>query len=238
VSATGQERGTSTDQPAPAAPPRRVRAVWIIVAVILTGAVMWGGYSHHWSWTGINGHTATLWDWLHLVLLPLAVIVLPLWLHHRTQVARSHKAIAVALLALWAVVVILGYTVPWPWTGFQGNTLWDWLKLVALPVAVASVPLYRDLHARWAKRHTVVSAIGLGLFVVAVLGGYLGSWAWTGFAGNTLWDWLQLLLLPLLLPTILVPSLRPLVTAGVIFLDAEEDSGDPEGGSGGSASAA
>jgi hypothetical protein len=236
VSTTRQPPSTATEQNAPAAsrPPRRVRTAWIIGAVILLGAVLWGGYSHRWSWTGINGHTATLWDWLHLVLLPLAVAVLPLWLHHRTRVVRSHKAIAGAMLVVWAGVVILGYTVPWTWTGFAGNTLWDWLKLVALPVAVACVPVYRDLRARWDRRHTVAGAIGLGLFAVAVLGGYLGSWAWTGFSGNTLWDWLQLLLLPLLLPTVLVPSLRPLVTAGVIFLEAE-DSGAPGGGDGGSA---
>jgi hypothetical protein len=30
-------------------------------------------------------------------------------------------------------VVILGYAVPWGWTGFRGNTLWDWFNLVFLP---------------------------------------------------------------------------------------------------------
>jgi hypothetical protein len=29
-----------------------------------------------WSWTGINGATATLWDWLHLLLLPTVVVPL------------------------------------------------------------------------------------------------------------------------------------------------------------------
>ena len=44
------------------------------VALVFIGAiVLWGGYSQHWSWTGINGQTATLWDWLHLLLLPLLV---------------------------------------------------------------------------------------------------------------------------------------------------------------------
>src|SRR6059058_4189632 len=38
--------------------------------------VPWGGYSHRWSWTGINGATATLWDWLNLLLLPLVFSVL------------------------------------------------------------------------------------------------------------------------------------------------------------------
>jgi hypothetical protein len=48
-----------------------------LAALVLAGLVLWGGYSQHWSWTGINGHTATLWDWLKLLLLPLAVSVLP-----------------------------------------------------------------------------------------------------------------------------------------------------------------
>ena len=52
--------------------------------------------------------------------------------------------------------------------------------------------------------------------------GYLGGWALDRLTGNTLWDWLHLLLLPLLLPTVVVPSLRPLFTAGVIFLEAED----------------
>jgi hypothetical protein len=33
------------------------------------------------------------------------------------------------------------------------------------------------------------------------------AWTWTGYQGNTLWDWLQLLLLPLVFPTILLPAL-------------------------------
>ena len=38
-----------------------------------------------------------------------------------------------------------------------------------------------------------------------------GHWRWTGFTGNTAWDWLHLLLLPLLVPAVIVPLLRPMV---------------------------
>jgi len=41
-----------------------------------------------------------------------------------------------------------------------------------------------------------------------VLAGYLAHWRWTGFTGNTAWDWLHLLLLPLLVPAVIVPLLR------------------------------
>ena len=40
-----------------------------------------------------------------------------------------------------------------------------------------------------------------------MIGGYLLRWSWTGYHGNTLWDWLNLLLAPLVFPTILLPAL-------------------------------
>ena len=45
-----------------------------------------------------------------------------------------------------------------------------------------------------------------------MIGGYALRWTWTGYAGNTLWDWLQLLLVPLLFPTLLYPALLKWVT--------------------------
>ena len=43
-------------------------------------------------------------------------------------------------------------------------------------------------------------------WTATIIGGYALSWKWTGYQGNTLWDWLRLLLLPLVVPTILVPA--------------------------------
>jgi hypothetical protein len=42
------------------------------------------------------------------------------------------------------------------------------------------------------------------LFGLVVLTGYLFDWTWTGFTGNTLWDWLGLFLVPFLLPLVLL----------------------------------
>jgi hypothetical protein len=38
---------------------------------------------------------------------------------------------------------------------------------------------------------------------VLVTVGYAFDWEWTGFPGNTLWDWLHLLLVPFVLPVVL-----------------------------------
>ena len=183
--------------------------------VAIAVVILWGGYGRHWSWTGINGHTATLWDWLHLLLLPIAVAVLPLWLSRRTTIGRRHKAVAAACITAFVVFTFAGYAIPWHWTGFTGNRLWDWLELLALPVAVGLVPLYGELREGWSIRHSVIVGAALGVFTAVVIAGYVVPWHWTGFTGNTLWDWMNLLLLPLLLPTVIVPVLMPVAAAGL-----------------------
>ena len=181
--------------------------------VVAVGIVVYGGYGQHWSWIGINGHTATLWDWLHLLLLPIAAVLLPLWLRHRAAVERWMLAAAAGLVGAFAVIVIAGYTIPWAWTGFTGNSLWDWLNLAALPLAVALIPVFVELRGEWGRRHLVAGSAGAVVFLGLVLAGYLAKWRWTGFTGNTVWDWLHLLLLPLLVPVAIVPMLTPMALA-------------------------
>jgi uncharacterized membrane protein len=203
--------------------PRRVdmrRVAVCAAAALAIAVVMWGGYSHRWPWTGISGSTATLWDWLHLVLLPLAFAVLPVWLRSDTRVGASTKGRGASALGAFVVIVILGYTIPWGWTGFRGNTVWDWLELLVLPLSVVLAPRVPELRRRWRRGHTVAALTALTAFVAIVIGGYAGHWAWTGFTGNTLWNWLNLLLLPLLVPTLVVPALTPRVMGEVVYLDA------------------
>jgi hypothetical protein len=186
----------------------------VVVAVLAALAVVvYGGYGRHWSWIGINGHTATLWDWLHLLLLPIAAVLLSLWLRHRARVDRWVEAIAAAAVAAFVVIVVAGYVIPWDWTGFVGNTLWDWLNLAALPLAVALIPVLLERRSDWGRRHAVALSAGVAVFLGLVLAGYLAKWRWTGFTGNTVWDWLHLLLLPLLVPAVIVPVLRPIALA-------------------------
>jgi hypothetical protein len=180
------------------------------VALVLVVAVLivYGGYGRHWRWIGVNGRTATLWDWLHLLLLPIAAVILPLWLRHRPRVNGAVGVAVAGVAAAFVCVVIAGYTVPWAWTGFVGNTLWDWLNLAALPLAVALIPVLLELRTEWGRRHAVALSIVAAVFVAVVVAGYLAHWRWTGFVGNTVWDWLHLLLLPLLVPAVIVPVLR------------------------------
>jgi putative effector of murein hydrolase LrgA (UPF0299 family) len=207
--------------------PLRIAAVALALACV--ALVLWGGYGRRWPWTGINGSTATLWDWLHLLLLPAAFGLLPVLISARTRMRRQHRWGAIVAIVVLLVLVVAGYTVPWSWTGFSGNKLWDWLELLALPFAVALVPAMDEIRRRWSSQHSLAAAVVLAAFVVVVIEGYVGHWAWTGFRGNTLWNWLHLLLLPLLLPTLVVPSLRPRLEAALIRTDGAETATNPAG---------
>lgn len=206
---------------------RRRRGKWMwppaaAAAAAAFAVILWGGYGRHWSWTGINGKTATLWDWLHLLLLPVAVGILPLWLSRRARVPRRHEVLGLCLLLGFAVLVLAGYTIPWGWTGFVGNRLWDWLELLVLPLAVALSPLVLELRDTWTRRYSFVALAAAAAFAVVVIGGYVGDWGWTGFRGNTLWNWLQLWFLPLLIPAVVVPALLPRAMTGVVLLEDDD----------------
>jgi MFS family permease len=186
-------------------PGTRSGLVWSlgIVGLVCFGVYVWGGYAEHWTWTGLSSQVK-LWDWLEALALPVTVGLVPVFLVHRERLHRRHQGIAAAALAGFAVLVLAGYLVPWGWTGFTGNTLWDWLSLALLPLVIATSTLWRS-PARWSRRHRSVVAIGAALAVLVVLAGYLVPWGWTGFVGNTGWDWIQLLLLPVLVPTLVLP---------------------------------
>jgi hypothetical protein len=89
-----------------------------------------------------------------------------------------------------------------------------------LPLAVVIAPRVPELRRRWGPRHTTAALTLLLAFVAIVIGGYTGHWSWTGFTGNTVWNWLNLLFLPLLVPTVVVPALTPRVMGEVVYLDA------------------
>jgi hypothetical protein len=179
---------------------------WVYVAVtVLLALFLWAGYGEGWAWTGLS-RRVTLWDWLEGLALPVTMGLVPLLLRHRAHLGGSHWTAGSVVVLVFVALVLAGYLVPWNWTGFTGNTLWDWLSLALLPLVIATSTLWRP-PPRWAARHTALTAIGLAVVVGVVLAGYLVPWAWTGFTGNTAWDWIKLLLLPLLLPTVVLPRL-------------------------------
>ena len=181
-------------------------------------AILVGGYQEHWSWTGISGNTATLWDWISLLLLPITVATLPIWLSKRHRLTTGRKAAGFAVLAVFVGVAVGGYLVPWGWTGFEGNALWDWINLLLLPLVVATFPIWPQIRTELRMHHRLLLGLVLVGFAVAVVGGYAWGWSWTGFRGNTLWDWLHLLVLPLAFPTLLLPAALA-ITAGELMQD-------------------
>ena len=178
--------------------------VGLAVALLI---LLWGGYVQGWAWTGFQSNNQ-LWKWLHLLLLPVAIGTLPLWIQHPEYLSRNWRMAHLAVGAAFAALVMAGYLVPLNWTGFPGNTLWNWLELTLLPIAVVSAPFLLALLRSFGEnqRREIVVTFVAALWVLTIVGGYAWHWAWTGYEGNTLWDWLGLLLLPLLVPMVLLPT--------------------------------
>jgi len=183
----------------------RLRGYGASAVLVATLVLLWGGYLRGWQWTGFQ-QNEQLWDWMHLLLLPLVVGTVPLWLRHSEYVSRSRRRKLLTAAAVFAVFVAAGYLIPLRWTGFAGNTLWNWLGLLLLPAAVASARFVPSMIRSLQRRHRLAIAAVVLTWCLTIVGGYAWNWTWTGYQGNTLWDWLQLLLLPLLVPTALMTA--------------------------------
>jgi len=120
--------------------------------------------------------------------------------------SRARKNTFGLVIVAFAAFVMIGYLVPLDWTGFQGNTLWDWITLIVLPVTLATVQAWPSSQRELKQSHILAfSALGVA-WLVTLIGGYASTWQWTGYRGNTLWDWLQLLLAPIAVSTLLIPA--------------------------------
>ena len=119
---------------------------WAYVLVGLAVFFLWAGYAEGWAWTGLS-RRVTLWDWLEGLALPATVALVPLLMRHRGHLGPSHVTTGAIVLALFAALVLAGYLVPWHWTGFTGNTAWDWIKLLLLPLLLPFLVLPRLLDA-------------------------------------------------------------------------------------------
>jgi hypothetical protein len=186
---------------------RRARVRTYGTAALMTGAlvVLLGGYAGGWNWTGFPANNQ-LWDWLNLLLLPVVIGTVPIWLLHAARMSRARRRSYGVFVLAFAGFVIVGYLVPLGWTGFRGNTLWNWFLLIVLPLTIVVAGVWPKTGRALRAHHKMAIALLAVGWVLTLFGGYLWSWSWTGYQGNTLWDWLQLLLLPLVFPTILLPA--------------------------------
>ena len=215
-----RERVAEAAEPAGRSPllAKKLRRIFGYILAVAALVVLWGGYSRGWGWTGFQANRQ-LWDWLQLLLVPVVAGTIPLWFQYRHFIGRGRTVVYAALLVAWTGFVIAGYLIPLRWTGFQGQTLWNWFQLLLVPIAVACTVALISKRIHPAKvmgmlrpHHKVISGALVSGWMVTVIGGYGLRWAWTGYSGNTLWDWLQLLLLPLVFPTILLPMVLKWVT--------------------------
>jgi len=209
----GSEATTADRAPADAsaaAIPRRVLVAAGAITAALVVALI-GGYGLKWSWTGFQSNNQ-VWDWMQLLLLPVALATFPLWLRFSRYMSPARRRSLGAAVAVFAVFVLVGYINPLRWTGFRGQTLWDWLTLIILPVSIVTVRVWpqtgRDVH----RAHLVGAVVLCAALIATIIGGYFAGWRWTGYEGNTLWDWLTLVLAPVAVTTFLVPELVKLLT--------------------------
>lgn len=132
------------------------RTVLIAAAVLAFVVLLVGGYGLGWSWTGF-GANDHLWDWMQLLIYPLVLSALPVWLSTRQRWARHWRVFLIVLLIAFAIVVIGGYDFNWTWTGFKGNKLWDWWKLLLLPFVLPVVLTWLSTHHGEVSGQTSVS---------------------------------------------------------------------------------
>jgi len=204
---TVMERAAASRAAAAPAGNGRARIFAISALAVAALTVLWGGYIRGWQWTGFQANEQ-LWNWLKLLLLPVVVGTIPLWIQQAERIHRAWRVAFGLVMAAFAGFVAAGYLIPLKWTGFPGTTLWSWWGLILLPVAVTTLIAWPSAGRSLRAHHKAAIALLVMGWVVTVVGGYALRWSWTGYQGNTLWDWLKLLLLPLIIPTILLPAVK------------------------------
>jgi hypothetical protein len=187
----------------------RKDATYVLVVAGL--AALAGGYVGGWKWTGFQ-ENGQVWDWLNLLLLPVVLGTIPLWIQSREYIGTGRRIIYGVFIMAFTGFVLAGYLVPISWAGFSDQKLWNWIGLLVLPAALAITAALTGRGIRYQGRllrpyeSGLVIALVAG-WIVTVIGGYALRWAWTGYLNNTLRDWLEMLLVPLVFPTILLPFL-------------------------------
>src|SRR5258708_16538064 len=90
------------------------RALLISTLALVSGVIIIGGYTQHWAWTGFNNNNQ-LWDWLHLLLLPVVFGTFPLWLRYSEYMSPARRRALGAVVVVFVVFVVPVYLQPIKW---------------------------------------------------------------------------------------------------------------------------
>jgi len=136
-----------------------------LVAVIVILVVLEiGTYAFNWTWTGFKAND-TVWDWLKLLLIPIALAAVPIWFtaekgQQRIWLAQL-KWVFLAIIVVLGILFIGSYAFNWTWTGFKENgTLWDWLTLLLVPLTVAVLPILYIIRKSNSNSEAIQHEIG------------------------------------------------------------------------------
>ena len=121
----------------------------LVAIVILLVVLEIGTYAFNWTWTGLKDNN-TLWDWLQLLLLPIALAAVPIWFTAEEEQQRIWMAqlkwVFVVTVVILAVLFAGTYAFNWTWTGFKDHgRVWDWLSLLLVPLFVAALPIWYSI---------------------------------------------------------------------------------------------
>lgn len=122
----------------------------LLASIVLLVLLEIGTYAFNWTWTGFKDNN-TLWDWLQLLLLPIALAAVPIWFmaeenQQRIWLAQIRWVLLGAVVVL-AVLFVGTFAYGWQWTGFHDHgRIWDWLSLLLVPVIVAVLPIWYSIH--------------------------------------------------------------------------------------------
>lgn len=122
----------------------------LLASIVLLVLLEIGTYAFNWTWTGFKDNN-TLWDWLQLLLLPLALAVVPIWFMAEEGMQRlwlaQLKWVLVTVVVIFAVLFVGTFAFNWQWTGFHDHgRVWDWLNLLLVPVIVAVLPIWYSIR--------------------------------------------------------------------------------------------
>ncbi len=83
----------------------------LVTTVVVLAILEVGTYAFNWTWTGFKSND-TVWDYLQLLLLPIALAAVPIWFAAEEEQQRlwlaQLKWVVVAIVAVFVVLFVAG----------------------------------------------------------------------------------------------------------------------------------